>query len=145
MYSNSENIDMERKRIVTENDYNRLKSLVEFAGLEAKMPEPVSSLFRKLSAAKKLPQANIDGGIVTMNSKVRLKEVNSLRETEVTITYPHDADPRERKISVLSSVGLALLGCREHDVVSWAIPTGIGFFEIVKVTYQPEAAGHFYL
>jgi regulator of nucleoside diphosphate kinase len=138
-------IDMERKIIVTVNDYNRLMSLVEFGELESKMPNAVLSLFKNLSAAKKLPPENIEQGIVTMNSKVRLKDIKSRRETEVTVTYPHDADPRKRNISVLSSVGLALLGRREQDIVSWAIPSGVGSFEIVKVTYQPEAAGHFYL
>jgi len=138
-------IEMERNIVVTINDYHRLMGLVRFCAAEVEMPGLVSSLYRNLSDAKKLPPEVIERSIVTMNSKVRLQELKSSRETEITITYPHDAEPRERKISVLSSIGLALLGRKEKDIVSWNIPSGIGSFEIVKVTYQPEAAGHFYL
>jgi regulator of nucleoside diphosphate kinase len=80
-----------------------------------------------------------------MNSRVKLKELNNRTEGEITITYPDDAEPRERRVSVFSEIGLALLGRKENDVVSWRIPNGVGQFEVQKVTYQPEASGHFYL
>lgn len=137
--------EMQNKIIVTVNDYNRLTGLTGFASLNLKMPEVVNRLFEKLSVARMLPQESIDKRIVTMNSRVRLRDLDSGRETEVTITYPHEADTRERRISVFSEIGVALLGAREKDVVSWKIPAGTGRFEVVKVTYQPEAAGHFYL
>ena len=80
-----------------------------------------------------------------MNSKVRLKDLRSGSEAEITITYPRDANPRERRVSILSEIGLALLGKRESDVVSWRTPRGIGSFRIEKVIYQPEAAGDYAL
>jgi regulator of nucleoside diphosphate kinase len=40
---------------------------------------------------------------------------------------------------------MALLGCREGDIVSWQTPSGTGSFRIDKVTYQPEAAGDYHL
>lgn len=48
-------------------------------------------------------------------------------------------------VSVLSPIGVALLGCREGDIASWRVPGGIGRFEVEKVLYQPEAEGHFSL
>ena len=80
-----------------------------------------------------------------MNSRVHLKDLNSQRDIELTLTYPRDAVPSERKISVFSEIGIALLGREEKEVVSWNVPDGIGLFEIVKVTYQPEAAGDYHL
>lgn len=130
---------------VTINDYTRLMGLLEFASLRTVTPDLAGKLYANLVAAKTLPQETIDEGIVTMNSRVYLKDINNQRETEVTLTYPHEAEPRERRVSVLSEIGTALLGRREKDLVSWKVPGGIGLFEIVKVTYQPEAAGDFYL
>src|SRR5688572_24312647 len=135
---------MTKQITVTINDYQRLIGLLEFASLKSIMPEIAGMLFTNLMNSKTLPQEKIDQGVVTMNSRVHLKDVNNQRETEVTWTYPHAAEPRERRVSVLPEIGNALLGRREKDVVAWKVPGGIGLFEIVKVTYQPEAAGDYY-
>ncbi|HWJ29007.1 MAG TPA: GreA/GreB family elongation factor, partial [Flavisolibacter sp.] len=62
-----------------------------------------------------------------------------------SITYPKDSDRREGRISVFSEIGLALLGRKENDVVSWRVPNGTGRFVIEKVIYQPEASGDYSL
>lgn len=136
---------MTKQITVTINDYNRLIGLLEFTSLKTIIPEVAGRLYVNLLNAKTLPQEKIDEGIITMNSRVYLKDANNQRETEVTLTYPNEAEPRERKVSVLSEIGIALLGRCEKEVVSWKVPGGIGLFEIVKVTYQPESAGDYYL
>ena len=136
---------MQTNMIVTTNDYNRLMGLLKFSVSENNKSDIVFNLYQRLTSAKKLPQENISNGIVTMNSKVLLKDIKSGKKIEVTITYPQDAEPKDRRVSVLSNIGLALLGRKENEVVSWRIPSGVGLFEVEKVTYQPEAAGHFYL
>lgn len=130
---------------ITINDYQRLMGLMELTSEKVTRPEIAERLFNNLRAAKMLNQEEIAHNIITMNSRVKLKDVNSKRETEITITYPQDAEPVERRVSVLSEVGLALLGRKENELVSWKIPNGLGRFEITKITYQPEAEGHYYL
>lgn len=139
------NFEMRRHITVTINDYNRLMGLIAFASLKVKMPDIANRLEDSLLEAKTLSQDTIDEGIITMNSRVRLKDLNNQWETEITLTYPQDAQPRERKVSVFSEIGIALFGRQEKEVVSWKVPGGIGLFEIMKVTYQPEAAGDYYL
>lgn len=136
---------MESKDQITINDYERLSGLIEFSSLNTKIPEIVSRLHVKFKAADMLPQDRILATVVTMNSRILLKELSNSRAAEITLTYPHDADGREGKISVLSLIGIALLGRQEHDIVSWRTPSGPGHFEIVKIIYQPEAVGHYYL
>jgi regulator of nucleoside diphosphate kinase len=131
--------------IVTVNDYQRLLGLIELASLKTQMPELTNQFTRHLNTARVLTQKDIAKNVVTMNSRVKLRALNSKREAEITVTYPHDAEPQERKISVFTEIGLALLGRRERDIVSWRVPNGSGLFEITKVTYQPEAAGDYYL
>ena len=131
--------------IVTVNDYQRITGLIEFAALQNKNREIADRLLKELKYAKTFPQDKISGNIVTMNSRARLREITSGRVTEITITYPQDADSKEQKVSVFSPIGVALLGCREGDITSWRVPGGIGRFKVEKVLYQPEAEGHYYL
>ena len=130
---------------ITVNDYQRITGLIEFAALQNKNREIADRLMKELKYAKTFPQDKISDNIVTMNSRVLLRDVASGREVEVTITYPQDADSREQKISVFSTIGVALLGCREGDITSWRVPGGIVRFKVEKVLYQPEAEGHYYL
>jgi regulator of nucleoside diphosphate kinase len=136
---------MERKIFVTINDYQRLVGLIEFSSIKSRNPEIVDRLLRDLKTAKMLPQENISSKIITMNSRVLLRELLTGREKEITIAYPHDANIKEGRVSVLSDAGAALLGRQEGDVVMWRTPIGVGEFEIAKVTFQPEAAGDYYL
>jgi regulator of nucleoside diphosphate kinase len=136
---------MEDKILITINDYQRLNGLIGFASLKEKMPDIVNRLNNKFKTAKMLAQDRISGSVITMNSRVLLQEISQSRQAEVTITYPQDADGREGKISVLSPIGLALLGRQVGDTVSWNIPSGTGHFQIVKILYQPEAVGHYHL
>lgn len=131
--------------MITINDYQRLNGLLSFSTVKDSMSELKTQLDTILGSAEKLPQENISQNIITMNSKVLLKDQTTDREAVLTVTYPQDANSRERKISVLSQIGIALLGKHVGDVVSWKIPAGYGQFEIVKIVYQPEAVGDYYL
>jgi regulator of nucleoside diphosphate kinase len=136
---------MRENIIITVDDYDRLMGLPGLGLVKHRMSDDLLKLYHNLNDAKKLPPQRISGSVITMNSTVLLREVNSGRESEITVTYPKDADPLRRKVSVLSAIGVALLGRKENDVVSWRVPTGTGMFQIVKVTYQPEAAGDYSL
>ena len=130
---------------ITVNDYQRLMGFVELASFRSKMPVVTNRLIERLDTAKLFPQNQIAKDVVTMNSRVQVKDLTTKRVAEVTITYPQDAEPHEGRISVFSEIGLALLGQKEREVVSWRVPNGIGNFHIEKIVYQPEAAGDYFL
>ena len=136
---------MEKKIIITDTDYQRLIGLIGFTTETHKMPESVAQLFRALRNAERVLPEQVPENVVTMNSRVLLKDLSNRREAELTITYPQEADHRERKVSVFSSIGTALLGMQAGDIVSWKVPGGKGNFQILKVTYQPESVGDYYL
>ncbi|MGC1242027.1 MAG: GreA/GreB family elongation factor [Chryseosolibacter sp.] len=136
---------MEKTMHITVNDYQRITELTELPALQKRDPVIADRLFRELKVAKRFPQNKISKSIVTMNSRALLKELKSGRETEITIVYPQDADIREKKVSLFSPIGVALLGCREGDIASWRVPAGVGRFKVEKVLYQPEAEGHYSL
>lgn len=87
------NFEMRRHITVTINDYNRLMGLIAFASLKVKMPDIANRLEDSLLEAKTLSQDTIDEGIITMNSRVRLKDLNNQWETEITLTYRRMRNP----------------------------------------------------
>ena len=133
-----------KQMLVTVNDYRKLIGLMEFASLKVKMPQIAERLSNALMSAKMLPPENISRSVITMDSRVLVRDLSRGREAELTIVYPNDADNRQGKISVFSEIGIALLGQQRGDIVSWKVPAGLGQFEILKVTYQPEAVGKYY-
>ena len=138
-------IVMGKKIIVTDHDYQRLTGLIGFTTETNKMPEMTAPLFHALRDAERVLPEHVPENVVTMNSRVLLKDLSNRREAELTITYPQDANHRERRVSVFSSIGTALLGMQAGDVVSWKVPAGEGNFKILKVTYQPESVGDYSL
>lgn len=129
---------------VTEMDYQRLQSLVQMhrsaSGVQA-----VAFLSSQLKQATVLPSSEIPDNVVTMNSLVRLKELKSEVELELSIVYPKDAELPKKKISVLAPVGAAVLGSKVGEVVEWTGPGGVVSYKVEEVLYQPEAAGNIYL
>ncbi len=134
---------MENEMVLTSNDYERIMRSAEVGSLNSRNPEIAGRLLRELRVATRIPQDRIARTIVTMNSTVLLTELASGRKTELTITYPSDADHPKQKISVFTPIGIALLGRREGDIASWRIPGGVGRFRVEKIVYQPEAAGDY--
>ena len=82
--------------------------------------------------------------VVTMNSTVSFAEAATGSVHRVTVVYPWDVSIGERRISVLSPVGRALLGRRTGDESSIDMPDGTTrSIRLGEVHYQPEAAGDY--
>ena len=83
--------------------------------------------------------------IVTMNSKVCLKDVDTGKDEIYQVVYPEDADIEQNKISILAPIGTAILGYKVGDVIEWKVPAGVRRLKIKKILYQPEAAKDYHL
>lgn len=129
---------------LTEKDYQRLHNLVQAQRLVSG-PSAVEALGKELKRARVVASEEIPADVVTMNSLVRLREVKSSSEINITIVFPKDADLSNWRVSVLAPIGTAALGCRVGDVVEWAAPQGTVSYEVEEIIYQPEAAGDLYL
>jgi regulator of nucleoside diphosphate kinase len=76
-----------------------------------------------------------------MNSSIEVRDLDSGEIYDFELCYHRDADGCNGKLSVLAPLGLALLGTRVGDIVEWPVPAGMRRLKILKVLYQPEAAG----
>ncbi len=133
------------RRLITIIDYERLLALKELALLTTEASENVRKLYTELMHAHMLKPGYISENAITMNSRILLRELHTGRQIDLTITYPRDSNAMERRVSVFSEIGTALLGKLVGDRVSWKIKDREAHFEILEVLYQPEAVGHFNL
>lgn len=131
--------------LITVDDFQRLLARMNYVPSTQMLSAMEKELYFTLLSADTISQENIPRRVVTMNSKVRLQQLLTERVIELTLTYPENADSREHKISILSPIGLALIGRKIGDQVSWKIPAGMGHFEILDIPYQPESVGEYSL
>ena len=59
-----------------------------------------------------------------MNSEVEFRDDTTGKVQRVTLVYPEEADISQRKISVLTPVGTALIGLRNGHSITWETPNG---------------------
>jgi regulator of nucleoside diphosphate kinase len=127
---NSDNV------ILTKADYEKLSSLL----MSAK-PEIAELLEEELGRASIVSDGELPRDVVSMNSKVSFKDLDTGKELVVTLVYPHDADIDENKISILAPIGAALIGLRVGQVIRWPVPSGKEKrLQVVAVLFQPESA-----
>lgn len=137
----------ERTIYVTDYDLQRLEALLESAGEQrsARDRGHLLELEKELSRAKVVDPKEIPGDVVTMNSQVRIVDLDTEAESVLTLVFPQQADIAAGKISILSPVGTALLGYHAGDAIEWPVPAGTKRIRIEEVLYQPEASGDYHL
>ena len=92
--------------------------------------------------AEIVPRARVSADVVTVNSHVSFRDEMSGAVHKVHVVYPRDFSIGERRISLLSPVGRALLGQKVGAVVPVRMPDGsTRDIRILELHYQPEAAG----
>ncbi|WP_373708517.1 nucleoside diphosphate kinase regulator [Kaistella sp.] len=130
--------------IITKQDFNKIhRSITDAKAKNSIKPEEAEKLLAELKSAKIVEQDQVDGDVVTMNSIVKIHFQNNKTTMEFQLVYPADANIKERKISIFSSVASALIGYSVGDEIDWLIPSGMTKIVIDEVIYQPESAGDF--
>lgn len=125
-------------RTLTELDHARLSRLVE---LHAGRNAPIEAV---LDAAELLPSREVPPDVVTMYTQLVVADPASGEQRKLTLCYPQDADAANGLVSVLSPVGMALLGLPAGATARWQAPSGeTGAARIVEILFQPEASGDY--
>lgn len=131
----------EQEILVTEFDSRRLRTLLVTArNPGSSMEGPLSQLQHLLEEAEVVAPESISPHVVTMNSKLRLKDYKSGDDMVVSLVFPSaavaDKSFEELKVSVLSPIGLSVFGRKVGQRVSDDI-------RVQEILFQPEAMGRF--
>lgn len=131
---------------ITAFDLERLKKLLEDAQRTSyRKSVYLTRLQAELDRAKVVKPDKVPSGVVTMNSRVCLVDLDTKEEEVYTVVFPEDANAGQGKISVLAPIGTAMLGYEVGDVFEWEVPAGKRRWRVKQVLYQPEAAGDYHL
>lgn len=138
---------MEKREIFLSNvDHARLTALLKSPTLRQGPDKGLlSELAGEVERAVIVEPEQMPPDVVTMNSKVRVRDQETGEESEYTLVFPHAADISKGRISILAPIGTAILGYRAGDVIHWQVPGGTRVIQVISVLYQPEAAGDFHL
>ena len=103
----------ERSIVISQDDFTRLHSLRGHAHLA-----------KELKRAVVVEPNRVPKDVVAMNSRVRYEDGSTGEIRDVTIVFPKEADSSKNRLSVLSTVGTALLGLAVGDSILWPFPDG---------------------
>ena len=136
----------ERAIYMTEFDMERIRRLLDGTRVwSAKDRDFLQDLEQELDRAVVVSPQEVPADVVTMNSQVRVLDLDAGKEMVLRLVFPSDADYENGRVSVIAPVGTALLGYRAGDTVEWKVPGGVRRLKIESVLYQPEAAGDYHL
>lgn len=132
---------------ITELDRQRLEKLIELAGERSRRANHLylARLEEELERAETVAPEEVPSDVITMRSRVRLRDLNTGEGMVYTLVFPSEANFDEGRISVLAPVGTAMLGYRVGDSIEWEVPSGRRRLKVEELIYQPEAAGDYNL
>lgn len=126
---------------LTELDVARLEKHASASGDNPKLHEMLDDV---LARAAIVASRDIPADVMTMNSQATLIDEASGETMTWTLAYPSDADFAQGRLNVFSPVGLALLGARRGERISFTPPSGTQkTLKLGAILYQPEASKDF--
>ena len=125
---------------ITKPDYLKLIAIVEdFGPANKELSHWLAVLEHERHRANVVDSHQIPQGVVTLHSRVRLRDLDSEELLTCSLVLPSEAGRTESGLSVLAPVGIAMLGYGEGDSFECATPGGTRRFLIESVLFQPEA------
>ncbi len=135
-----------RRACISEYDAERIACLLDSvrAANGKLLAKHLQRLAEKVEEAEVVPGAEMPSDVVTMNSEIRLVELDSGERVVVRLTYPSSANPSDNRFSILSPMGAELLGSRVGGTVEFESSGSARKYRIESIIYQPEAAEDYY-
>jgi regulator of nucleoside diphosphate kinase len=127
-------------RTITDVDRRRLGTLtLTREGRAWGTTQSMGELETLLEDALPVVAADAPMTLITMNTTVKLVDVDAGSSRLVTVVYPQDADDVPNAASIVTRSGLALIGCQVGDVLQCPDKPGRDI-RIAEIVYQPERA-----
>ncbi len=124
------------KLFISDVDFARLNALVESVKrFFHRDHEHLGVLEEELNRAEVVATERLPANVVTMNSRIRLTDLDAGTQTIYTLSFPGDADITRNRLSVLAPIGAAILGYRVGAVIQAQVPGGKKRLKIEEVSY----------
>jgi len=124
----------ERIRIAREfGDINENAEYDDAKNEQALLEHRIAMLEERLLSARVISKKEIAKDVVSIGSKVRLRDIDQNKTFEYHIVGSAEANPSENRLSNESPVGKAILGKKKGEVVEVAAPRGSFKFKILEI------------
>lgn len=125
---------------ITKADYEKLGRLIAGRRSSRLDVAHLHDLEQELERAEVIEEGQaVPADVITMNSRVRLRDLDSGEIREYRLVFPTEAQS-DHAVSVLAPIGTAILGYRVGSVIQLQVPKGVRRLEVLEMLFQPEAA-----
>jgi transcription elongation factor GreA len=100
---------------------------------QAMLEHRIAQLEERLLHARVIEADEITSDVVSIGSRVRLKDMDANETVEYHIVGSAEANPAEQKLSNESPVGKAIMGRKKGEVVEVAAPRGSLKYKILDI------------
>ena len=119
--------------IIHKDDYEIIMACLKGSNKHSFSRNDAEELENELKKAKLVSNGEFPEDVVRLNSTVLVKDEKDNKFLEVKLVIPGRADIKQRKISILSPIGTALIGFRKGQKIKWKVPSGKKIFTILNV------------
>ena len=100
---------------------------------QAMLEHKIAQLEERLRNARVITKKEISKDVVSIGSRVKLRDVDAKETIEYHIVGSAEANPAENKLSNESPVGKAIIGKKKGETVEVAAPRGAMKFKILEI------------
>jgi regulator of nucleoside diphosphate kinase len=122
-----------QKPTLSTSDFSILKETINNLPSHLKTKE-IGAFMQEINRAELIADELITDDIIRINSKFEVLDTKTNKSYTYTLTWPQKANLATGLISVLSPLGIALIGFKEGSTVEWTLPGGLKQLKINKVT-----------
>ncbi len=126
---------------ITKSDHKKITELIQERTPDfGRRPDHLQRLGEELERAELKESSEIGSDVVTLHSKVRIRETDSGDTMEFTLVPPDEADVDAGRISILAPLAIGALGHRCGDEFTWVVAGGSCVAKVEDILFQPEQA-----
>ena len=110
------------KIVISSTRLAELEALSE--GIMRRNPDLAEQLVEELGRARIVTPARLRPDVVDIGRRVTYRDETAEKDHTVTLVFPQDADISNERISVMTPIGVALIGLAEGAVFHWETRDG---------------------
>jgi len=125
---------MKTRSIILERaEFNTISELIKNIGdSENLINVCITKLKEEMKTATIIDDAEFPEHVIRLNSIVDIETPFGLMKAQLVL--PHLSNSTQKRISLLTPMGSALLGYSEGDILTWNFPNGEQKIKVIKVT-----------
>ena len=121
---------MSKSLILTTGVYDMIKDHVK---RKKATPIQEATLLAQLKSAKQVTRKELPEDVVNIDTRATVKYLDNNEEEVFTFVAPDKAKRRNNTESIMSTMGLALVGYQAGDKLTWSFEEGEKEIELLKV------------